>query len=72
MLSGGTQRRALPRQQSEMKILNFSFPRVAIEPTTRRAYVIYKLGNIIHIISTYTCNKNVTDRCQVSTRKTYI
>ena len=35
MLSGGTQRRALPRYQSEdRKILNISFPTVRIESRT--------------------------------------
>ena len=34
-MSGGTQRRSLPRYQSEeIKILNTSFSRVGIEPTT--------------------------------------
>ena len=33
------QRRALPRYRSEeMKILNITFPRVGIEPTTSRVY----------------------------------
>ena len=37
MLSGGTQRRTLPRYQSEeTKILCISFPRVEIEPTNRQ------------------------------------
>ena len=35
MLSGGTERRALPRHQSEeVKILNISVPRVGTEPAT--------------------------------------
>ena len=35
MFSGGAQRHALPRLQSEeMEILYISFPRVEIEPTT--------------------------------------
>ena len=35
VLSGGSQRRVLLQHQSEeMKILNISFPRVGIEPTT--------------------------------------
>ena len=39
MLSGGTQRRALPRYQcKEMKILNITFQRVGIEATTYRVY----------------------------------
>ena len=34
VLSGGTERRALPRCQIEqMTILNISFPRLVIEPT---------------------------------------
>ena len=34
VLSGGTQRRALPHYQSEeIKILNISFPRIGMEPT---------------------------------------
>ena len=38
MLSGGAQRRVLPRRQSEeMKILNILIPRVGIETTTYRA-----------------------------------
>ena len=31
-LSGGTKRQTLPRNQSEMKILNISLPRVETEP----------------------------------------
>ena len=39
VLNGGTQRRALARQQSEeMKILNILFIRVGIESTTRHVY----------------------------------
>ena len=39
MLSGGTQRRALPRYQSqEMTILYKSFPRVEIESIAFRVY----------------------------------
>ena len=39
MLSGGTQRRTLTLCQSEeMEILNISFPRVEIVPTTFRVY----------------------------------
>ena len=38
-LSGKTQRRALPRHHSEkIIILNISFPRVGIEPTTYHGY----------------------------------
>ena len=41
LLSGGTQRRALPRPQSEeLKILNISFPRVGIEPTKCRVVAV--------------------------------
>ena len=39
MLSGGNQRRALPRHQSEeIQILNISFPRVEMDLTTCRIY----------------------------------
>ena len=39
VLYGGTQRRAVPRHQSEeMKILNILSPRVGIEPFTWRVY----------------------------------
>ena len=39
MLSGGTQRRALPRHQNaDMKFLNISFLQVGIEPTSSRVY----------------------------------
>ena len=39
MLSGGTQRRILLYYHSElMKILNITFPRVGIEPTTCHVY----------------------------------
>ena len=39
MLSGGTQRRALPRHQSEeIEILNISFPRMGIEHKTCRVF----------------------------------
>ena len=63
MLSGGIQRRALPRHQSErMKIsilINISFPRVGIEPTTShvivtlcapapRLFFLYNTYNIIN------------------------
>ena len=38
-MGGGTQRRALFRKQSEdIKILNTSFPRAEIRPTTFRIY----------------------------------
>ena len=37
VLSGGTQRRAMPRHQvEEIKILNISFPRVECEPTIKK------------------------------------
>ena len=43
MLGGGTQRHALPRYQSEvMKILNYSFAWVGIEPTSYRYIAIYR------------------------------
>ena len=39
VLGRGTQRRALPCNQSEeMETLNISFPPLAIEPTTYRVY----------------------------------
>ena len=39
VLSSRTQRRTLPAYQSEeIKILNFSFSHVKIEPTTNRVY----------------------------------
>ena len=38
-MSGGTQRRSLPLQQSEeLKIKNILFPRAEIKPTTCRVY----------------------------------
>ena len=38
MLSGGTQRRVLPRCQSEEMKIYVSFPRVGSKPTTSRFY----------------------------------
>ena len=50
MLSGGTQRRALPRKQGEeMKLLNILFPRVGIEPTVCPACPCAMTGLIIII-----------------------
>ena len=55
VVSVGTQRRALPRHQSEeMKILNISFPKVVIESTNAARLTVYgkcfKSGNPLLIL----------------------
>ena len=44
VFNGGTQRSTLPRYQSEeLKILNISFPRMVMQPTTVDIYILEPL-----------------------------
>ena len=68
MLSGGTQRRALPRNQNEnFFILNISFPRVEIEPITCSFYSLFLC---VYRVTKSDCKRDSTFKLKNSNEST--